>query len=73
MPLQLFLAAAFAAVPLTLYLPPVRSLSSFVEVAETLVQETTAFSLRWYRTFRRGARRIVLLVTYALGSPVLAF
>ncbi|KAG6525335.1 hypothetical protein ZIOFF_015291 [Zingiber officinale] len=64
MPLELFLAAAFAAVPLTLYLPPVRNLTSFVEVAETLVQEGAGFTLQWYRTFRRGARRIMLLDTY---------
>lgn len=64
--LQLFLAAAFAAVPLTLYLPPVRNLSSFMEVVELLVQEAAGLSLQWYLAFRRAARRIVVLVTYAL-------
>ncbi|KAG6510881.1 hypothetical protein ZIOFF_028926 [Zingiber officinale] len=64
--LQLFLAAAFAAVPLTLYLPPVRNLSSFMEVAELLVQEAAGFSLQWYLAFRRGVRRIVALVAFAL-------
>ncbi|TMW85982.1 hypothetical protein EJD97_022159 [Solanum chilense] len=40
--MQMLLAAAFMAAPLTLFLPPFRSLNSFVESLEFLHYETTS-------------------------------
>ncbi|GAA0138341.1 hypothetical protein Leryth_001149 [Lithospermum erythrorhizon] len=44
--LELFFAVAFSAVPLTLYVPPIRSLNLFVESIELLVRPTAGFSIR---------------------------
>ncbi|PSS21158.1 hypothetical protein CEY00_Acc10200 [Actinidia chinensis var. chinensis] len=44
--LQLLLAVAFSAVPLTLYIPPIRILSLFVESLEHLFRHASASSLR---------------------------
>ncbi|KAJ6896061.1 F-box/WD repeat-containing protein [Populus alba x Populus x berolinensis] len=38
--LQLLFTVAFSAVPLTLYIPPVRSLNLFVETMEDLLRES---------------------------------
>ncbi|KAK2994819.1 hypothetical protein RJ640_015778 [Escallonia rubra] len=38
--LHLFFAVAFAAVPLTLYVPPVRSLNLFIATMEDLFRES---------------------------------
>ncbi|XVF75822.1 hypothetical protein PTKIN_Ptkin13bG0217500 [Pterospermum kingtungense] len=56
--LQLFFAVAFSAVPLTLYLPPMRSLNLFVETIEDLVRETALYTLRAYPRLRHGFSRI---------------
>ncbi|XAR69447.1 hypothetical protein NMG60_11001027 [Bertholletia excelsa] len=42
---QLFFAVAFSAVPLTLYVPPIRSLSLFVESLVNLLRQSSAVSL----------------------------
>ncbi|MBA0607892.1 hypothetical protein Gotri_023217, partial [Gossypium trilobum] len=43
--LQLFFTVAFSAVPLTLYVPPIRSLSLFVETIEDMLRQTTLYTL----------------------------
>ncbi|KAJ9184759.1 hypothetical protein P3X46_004454 [Hevea brasiliensis] len=56
--LQLFFAVAFSAVPLTLYVPPIRSLNSFVETIEDLLRQTAIYSLRAYPRLRLAFSRI---------------
>ncbi|KAB2070427.1 hypothetical protein ERO13_A08G144700v2 [Gossypium hirsutum] len=46
--LQLFFTIAFSAAPLTLYVPPVRSLNHFVETMEDLVRESRVYTHRLY-------------------------
>ncbi|KAK2653243.1 hypothetical protein Ddye_013099 [Dipteronia dyeriana] len=58
--LQLFFAVAFSAVPLTLYVPPIRSLNLFVETIEDLFRQTSVYTLRAYPRFRSAFSRIVL-------------
>ncbi|GMP63612.1 hypothetical protein CsSME_00025234 [Camellia sinensis var. sinensis] len=50
--LQLFFALAFSAVPLTLYVPPIRSLNLFVESVEQLLRQTTSYSLHAFPRLR---------------------
>lgn len=52
MVLQLFFTLAFSAVPLTLYVPPVRSLNLFVEAMESLLRESRTYSNRVYPRVR---------------------
>ncbi|KAK3446744.1 hypothetical protein EUGRSUZ_A02389 [Eucalyptus grandis] len=56
--LQLFLAVAFSAVPLTLYVPPIRSLNLFVETVEGLFRQTTLYTLRAYPRIRLAFSRL---------------
>ncbi|KAM6568439.1 hypothetical protein CsatB_016424 [Cannabis sativa] len=56
--LQLFFAVAFSAVPLTLYVPPIRSLNLFVEIMEDFLRQTTVYTLRAYPRIRLGCSRI---------------
>ncbi|KAJ8640902.1 hypothetical protein MRB53_017596 [Persea americana] len=82
--LQLLVAVAFSAVPLTLYLPPVRSLNLFVETVEKLLRYTRVYTGRVYIRIRHAWARVVaslfrvsiiiyLSVSLALGSlPVAA-
>ncbi|KAM3063104.1 hypothetical protein ACUV84_006070 [Puccinellia chinampoensis] len=56
--LQLLMAMAFSAAPLTLYVPPVRSLSLFVEAMETLCRECAPYSHGAVARFRLGLSRI---------------
>ncbi|KAF6158596.1 hypothetical protein GIB67_040110 [Kingdonia uniflora] len=56
--LQLLLAVAFSAVPLTLYVPPLRSLNLFVETIEIFLQQTTLYSSRAYPRIRLACSRI---------------
>ncbi|PRQ44624.1 hypothetical protein RchiOBHm_Chr3g0481271 [Rosa chinensis] len=42
--LQLIFAVAFSAVPLTLYVPPIRSLSLFVETIEDIVRQSLNYT-----------------------------
>ncbi|KAF8396136.1 hypothetical protein HHK36_017749 [Tetracentron sinense] len=57
--LQVFFAVAFSAVPLTLYVPPVRSLNFFVETIEGLLRETAQYSVRTYPRIRHAWSRIL--------------
>ncbi|XWS43162.1 hypothetical protein CRYUN_Cryun16bG0079300 [Craigia yunnanensis] len=56
--LQLFFAVAFSSVPLTLYVPPIRSLNLFVETIEDMLRETTLYTLRVYTRICLGFSRI---------------
>ncbi|KAK3035169.1 hypothetical protein RJ639_032842 [Escallonia herrerae] len=56
--LQLFFAVAFSAVPLTLYVPPIRSLNLFVESVEQLLRQTTVYTLRVCPRLRLAFSRI---------------
>ncbi|KAJ9181116.1 hypothetical protein P3X46_009282 [Hevea brasiliensis] len=56
--LQLFFAVAFSAVPLTLYVPPIRSLNSFVETIEGLLHHIALYSFRTYPRLRLAFSRI---------------
>ncbi|RWW67337.1 hypothetical protein BHE74_00025215 [Ensete ventricosum] len=64
--LQLLFAVALSAAPLTLYVPPLRRLSPFMEALEALVREAAASSSSAYLRFRLGIRRILALASYAL-------
>ncbi|KAM7500195.1 hypothetical protein LguiA_024609 [Lonicera macranthoides] len=44
--LQMFFAMAFSAVPLTLYVPPIRSLNLFVQSLEQFLRQTSVYSVR---------------------------
>ncbi|KAL7601744.1 hypothetical protein Lser_V15G26335 [Lactuca serriola] len=57
--LQLFFAVAFSAVPLTLYVPPIRSLSLFVGSFQQLVGHITVYTLRICPRLRLAFSRIV--------------
>ncbi|KAI3409239.1 uncharacterized protein J3R85_019607, partial [Psidium guajava] len=56
--LQLLLAVAFSAVPLTLYVPPIRSLNLFLETLEDLLRQTTLYTIRAYPRFRLAFTRL---------------
>ncbi|KAL6336799.1 hypothetical protein AAG906_036113 [Vitis piasezkii] len=57
--LQLLFAVAFSAVPLTLYVPPIRSLNLFVETVETLFRQTAVYTLGAYLRVRLAFSRIL--------------
>nr|DAD29854.1 TPA_asm: hypothetical protein HUJ06_031322 [Nelumbo nucifera] len=57
--LQLFFAVAFSAVPLTLYLPPLRSLNLFVETIEMFLRETSVYTGRVYPRLRLACSRVM--------------
>uniref|UniRef100_A0A2P2MXX0 Uncharacterized protein n=1 Tax=Rhizophora mucronata TaxID=61149 RepID=A0A2P2MXX0_RHIMU len=48
MMLQLFFTVAFSALPLTLYVPPMRSLNLFVETLEDIFRQSRVYSDRLY-------------------------
>ncbi|KAL9361494.1 hypothetical protein Peur_044279 [Populus x canadensis] len=50
--LQLFFAVAFSAMPLTLFVPPIRSLSLFVETIEDFFRQTSLYTVRTYPRIR---------------------
>ncbi|OAY43176.1 hypothetical protein MANES_08G048600v8 [Manihot esculenta] len=56
--LQLFFAVAFSAVPLTLYIPPIRSFNLFVEIVEDLLRQSALYSFRLYPRLRLVFSRI---------------
>ncbi|XP_047076333.1 uncharacterized protein LOC124686426 [Lolium rigidum] len=64
--LQLLMAMAFSAAPLTLYVPPVRSLSLFVETMETLCRECAPYSHGAVARLRLGLSRIFAGLARAL-------
>ncbi|CAN1183524.1 hypothetical protein LINPERPRIM_LOCUS41639 [Linum perenne] len=57
--LQLFFAVAFSSVPLTLYIPPIRSLNLFVETMENLIHQIAIQTLRTYPRIRVAFSRII--------------
>ncbi|KAK6285263.1 hypothetical protein POUND7_011442 [Theobroma cacao] len=57
--LQLFFTIAFSAAPLTLYVPPIRSLNLFVETMEDLVRESRVYTNRLYPRARLFWSRIL--------------
>ncbi|KAK9664341.1 hypothetical protein RND81_14G034700 [Saponaria officinalis] len=59
--LQLLFAVAFSAVPLTLYIPPIRSLNMFVEMVEDASTEFATYAARAYLTLHRAFSRWVAL------------
>uniref|UniRef100_A0A2P2PNR4 Uncharacterized protein LOC105115740 n=1 Tax=Rhizophora mucronata TaxID=61149 RepID=A0A2P2PNR4_RHIMU len=46
--LQLFFTIAFSAVPLTLYVPPMRNLNLFVESLEDLLRDSRVYTSGLY-------------------------
>ncbi|KAB2594718.1 hypothetical protein D8674_030168 [Pyrus ussuriensis x Pyrus communis] len=73
MVLQLLLTVAFSAVPLTLYVPPVRSLNPFVETMEELFSESRNHTNRVYPRVRHLWLRILdcLLCSRTTSVPKL--
>ncbi|PIN23739.1 hypothetical protein CDL12_03533 [Handroanthus impetiginosus] len=57
--LQLFFAVAFSAVPLTLYIPPIRSLNLFVETIEGIWKDSSVYTGRMYPRLRYACSRIL--------------
>ncbi|MQM21303.1 hypothetical protein Taro_054341 [Colocasia esculenta] len=57
--LQLLFAVAFSAAPLTLYVPPVRSLNTFVETVEAFLRQTVLYGVRVYPRLRLAFSRIM--------------
>ncbi|CAN1173034.1 hypothetical protein LINPERPRIM_LOCUS9000 [Linum perenne] len=57
--LQLFFAVALSAVPLTLYIPPIRSLNLFVETTEDLLRQMAFHTIRTYPRIRLAFSRIL--------------
>ncbi|KAF9679669.1 hypothetical protein SADUNF_Sadunf06G0038600 [Salix dunnii] len=56
--LQLFFAIAFSAMPLTLYVPPIRSLNLFVETIEDYFRQTSLNTASAYPRIRVVFSRI---------------
>ncbi|MQL95053.1 hypothetical protein Taro_027711 [Colocasia esculenta] len=56
---QLLFAFAFSAAPLTLYVPPVRSLNPFVEAVEAFLRQTALFRVRVYPRLHLAFSRIM--------------
>ncbi|CAK7330797.1 unnamed protein product [Dovyalis caffra] len=56
---SLFFTVAFSAVPLTLYIPPVRSLNLFVETMEDLLRESRGYTARFYPRARHVWSRLL--------------
>ncbi|KAJ0791977.1 hypothetical protein HanOQP8_Chr01g0012081 [Helianthus annuus] len=56
--LELFFAVAFSAVPLTLYIPPVRSLSLFAGSFQQLLRHITVYVLHICPRLRLAFSRI---------------
>ncbi|KAI4387144.1 hypothetical protein MLD38_004995 [Melastoma candidum] len=69
--LQLLLALAFSAVPLTLYVPPIRSLNLFVETMEGLIRQTSLMALRAYPRIRLACSRILASFHISRGDDAL--
>ena len=53
---QFFFAVAFSAVPLTLYVPPIRHFTLFVATIQDLVRETSAYRSRFFPRFHQAFR-----------------
>ncbi|KAL9231240.1 hypothetical protein vseg_006492 [Gypsophila vaccaria] len=59
MMLQFVLAVAFSAVPLTLYVPPMRHLTLFVASIEELLRETSGYRRRVFPRLRHAFRFLI--------------
>ncbi|XP_022152585.1 uncharacterized protein LOC111020277 [Momordica charantia] len=57
--LQFFFTLAFSAVPLTLYVPPLRSLNLFVETMEEILRESRTYTNRVYPRARHVWLRVL--------------
>ncbi|CAJ1978149.1 unnamed protein product [Sphenostylis stenocarpa] len=57
--LQLFFTVAFSTVPLTLYVPPIRSFNLFVETMEYVVRESRSYRSRVYPRLRGAWSRML--------------
>ncbi|KAL4198328.1 hypothetical protein AMTRI_Chr03g45360 [Amborella trichopoda] len=57
--MQLLFALAFSAAPLTLYVPPVRSFTLFVETIESFIRNILTHTLRAYPRIRVGCTRVI--------------
>ncbi|KAL8459901.1 hypothetical protein ACS0TY_030945 [Phlomoides rotata] len=57
--IQLFFTVAFSAAPLTLYIPPIRSLNLFVETVELLLRDAVSHALSVYPRLRLAFSRFV--------------
>ncbi|CAN0899275.1 hypothetical protein LINGRAHAP2_LOCUS20187 [Linum grandiflorum] len=57
--LQIFFAVAFSSVPLTLYIPPIRSLNLFVETMEDLLRQIAIQTLMTYPRLQVAFSRII--------------
>ncbi|KAM0017138.1 hypothetical protein Hdeb2414_s0028g00704611 [Helianthus debilis subsp. tardiflorus] len=57
--LELFFSVAFSAVPLTLFVPPIRSLNLFVQTMEAMWMESSGHTHRVYPRVRVAIRRIL--------------
>ncbi|KMT15423.1 hypothetical protein BVRB_3g061280 [Beta vulgaris subsp. vulgaris] len=60
--LQIFFAVAFSAVPLTLYIPPIRSLNLFVDTVEDAVRQTGSYAVRAYPRLHRAFHRLLSIL-----------
>ncbi|KHN26336.1 hypothetical protein glysoja_029290 [Glycine soja] len=56
--LQLAFAVAFSALPLTLYIPPIRSFNLFVHTLQIFLQDFSLFSFRPFLRIRLAISRI---------------
>lgn len=56
--IEVLFAVAFSAAPLTLYVPPVRSLNLFVETMEYFLKETVDYTFRNLPVVQLGFRRV---------------
>ncbi|WOG84215.1 hypothetical protein DCAR_0103397 [Daucus carota subsp. sativus] len=57
--LEMFFVVAYAAAPWTLYIPPVKNLSLFVETMEELYRESSYYANRLYPRLRYACSRIL--------------
>ncbi|RDY09114.1 hypothetical protein CR513_06565, partial [Mucuna pruriens] len=63
--LQLMFAVAFSAMPLTLYIPPIRSFNLFVESLQNFIQDSFFFlSIRAIPRIRLALSRFFYSITH---------
>ncbi|CAJ2639170.1 unnamed protein product [Trifolium pratense] len=60
--LEFLLTMAFSAVPLLLYIPPIRNLNTFVETIEEFNRESRLYTNRFNSRLQLGWSRILDLV-----------
>ncbi|KAG9147761.1 hypothetical protein Leryth_018827 [Lithospermum erythrorhizon] len=57
--LHLFFSAAFYALPLSLYIPPLRNMTLFAEILEDLSRESRVFTGRTYHRWIYAFSRLL--------------